>query len=166
MRPCHCLEAIFLNELVRYVLPESVAGATGGDAPSRAIVRVGPEQVAHGTLVGHLDHAVNIANHVQRVQAGRESAVQAEDLVLDDGGQRQVIEEVGEVLPHVRVAVLAQTLVVEAVDLGDLATLVIAPQDRDAVLEAHLQANQQCDRLHTVVASVDVVPHEQVVCVG
>ena len=166
MRSCHSLQAIFLNELVGYVLPKCVPGAARGDTPPCAIVRVRPEQVAHGTLVRHLDHAVDIANHVQCVQTGRKAAVQAEDLVLDDGGQWQVIEQICEVLPHVCVAVLAEAFVIEAVDLGDLATLVIAPKNGDPVLEAHFQANQQCDCLYTIVASVDVVSHEQVVCVG
>ena len=92
--------------------------------------------------------------------------MQAEDLVLDDGGQWQVIEQVGEVLPHVRVAVLTQAFVIEAVDLGDLTTLVIAPKNGDPVLEAHFEADQKCDCFYTVVASVDVVSHEQIVCVG
>jgi hypothetical protein len=33
--------------------------------------------------------------------------VEAEDLVVDEGGEGEVVEEVGEVLPHVGVAVLA-----------------------------------------------------------
>lgn len=47
------------------------------------------------------------------------------DLVVDQGGQREVVEQVGEEFPDVGVAVLAQTLVVEAVDLGDLSRLVV-----------------------------------------
>ena len=75
MRSCHSLQAIFLNELVGYVLPKCVPGAARRDTPPRAIVRVRPEQVAHGTLVRHLDHAVDIANHVQCVQTGRKAAM-------------------------------------------------------------------------------------------
>ena len=106
---------------------------------------------------------------VESVDAWREATVKAEYLRFEQGCQGQVVEKVAAHVVNFQAGStkeLSLTLVVEAVDLGDLATLVIAPQDRDAVLEAHLQANQQCDRLHTVVASVDVVPHEQVVCVG
>ena len=61
-------------------------------------------------------------------------------LVVDERRQRQVVEQVGEVLPDVRVAVLAQALVVEAVHLRDLAALVVTAQDRHAVLVAYLHA--------------------------
>lgn len=65
------------------------------------------------------------------------SALEAH-LAVDKRGERQVIEEVGEVLPDVGVAVLAQALVVKAVHLGDLSALVVAPQYRDALGVTHL----------------------------
>ena len=40
------------------------------------------------------------------------------DLVVDQGCERKVVEEVCEVLPHVGVSVLTQALVVEAVHLA------------------------------------------------
>ena len=43
---------------------------------------------------------------------------------------------------------------------------MIASEDGDAVLEAHFEAYEQGHCLHRVVASVHVVPHEQVVGVG
>ena len=103
---------------------------------------------------------------VERVERRREPAVQAEDRVVDGRGQRQVVEEVGEVLPDVGVAVLAQALVVEAVDLRDLPRLVVAAQDSHAVAVPHLERDEQRRRLDRVVAAVDVVAHEEVVRVG
>ncbi len=47
--------------------------------------------------------------------------MQAEDLVVDQGGQRKVIEEIGKELPDIRIAILAQALIIETIDLGDLA---------------------------------------------
>jgi hypothetical protein len=41
--------------------------------------------------------------------------VEAEHLVLHDGGQGQEVEKLSELLPHVRVTVLAQALIVETV---------------------------------------------------
>lgn len=54
--------------------------------------------------------------------------------------ERQVVEQVGEVLPHVGVAVLPEALVVEAVHLRDLPALVVPSQDSDALAVANLQA--------------------------
>ena len=58
--------------------------------------------------------------------------MQAEDLPVDQRRQGQVVKQVREELPHVRVAILSQALVVEAVDLGDLSGLVVAAQNRDS----------------------------------
>ena len=88
------------------------------------------------------------------------------DLVVDERGQGEVVEQVGEELPDVGVAVLAQALVVEAVHLRDLPTLVVPAQDRHAVAVAHLERDEERDCLDRVVPSVDVVAHEEVVRVG
>jgi len=61
------------------------------------------------------------------------------NLAINESSKWQIVEEIGEILPDVGVAVLAQTLIVEAVDLCYLATLVIAAQNCDAVFEANLK---------------------------
>ena len=72
-------------------------------------------------------------------------------------GERKAVKEVGEVLPHVRVAVLAQALVVEAVHLRDLPALVVTAEKRDAVGPSRLHRDDGADSLHGVVPSIDVV---------
>ena len=59
-------------------------------------------------------------------------------LSVDERRERQVVEEIREVFPHVGVAVLTQTLVIEAVDLRNLTTLVVAAQNGNAVFETNL----------------------------
>jgi len=59
-------------------------------------------------------------------------------LAVNERGEWQVVKEIGEVLPDVRVAVLAQTLIVEAIHLRDLTTLVVAAQNCDAVFKTNL----------------------------
>mmetsp|Transcript_3816 Transcript_3816/g.17582 ORF Transcript_3816/g.17582 Transcript_3816/m.17582 type:complete len:200 (-) Transcript_3816:79-678(-) len=74
-----------------------------------------------------------------------------------------MVEHVRDVLPHVRVAVLAQALVVEAVHLRDLPALVVASDDGDAVGVANLEGHHERDRLDRVVPAVHVVAQEEVV---
>lgn len=84
-------------------------------------------------------------------------------LTLDDCSQRQVVEELREVLPHVAVAILARALVVEAVDLRDLPRFVVSSQNCDAVTVSDLQGNQQSDTLYRMMPAVYVIAHEQIV---
>jgi hypothetical protein len=107
--------------------------------------------------VRHFLNAVECPNVVKGVDAGRQTSVQTEDLVVDEGGERQVVEEVCEVLPDVCIAVLSQALVVEAVDLRDLAGFVVAAEDGDAAGVSYLERDKQRDRLDGEVASVDIV---------
>ena len=113
----------------------------------------------------HLLDPVQRPDIVEGVDTRRQAAVQAEDLVVDEGGEREVVEEVGEVFPDVGVAVLAEALVVEAVDLRDLARLVVASQDRDALRVADFERDEEGDGFDGVVASVDVVTWAKVSCV-
>ena len=50
--------------------------------------------------------------------------------------------------------------------LGDLTRLVVAPQDSDSILIAHLERDEQSDCLDTIIAAIDVVAHKEVVRVG
>mmetsp|Transcript_35739 Transcript_35739/g.87962 ORF Transcript_35739/g.87962 Transcript_35739/m.87962 type:complete len:239 (-) Transcript_35739:313-1029(-) len=163
MRARDEVEAVGVVELLADVLPERVPGAARRDAPPAPVVRVAPQQVAHGALVRHLLRAPQLPDVLQRVQARAQPSVRAEDLVVDGGGQRQVVEHVRDVLPHVGVAVLAQALVVEPVHLGDLAALVVAPQQEHPPRPPRLHGHDGADGLHAVVAPVHVVTQEQVV---
>merc|ERR1719394_1659372 len=92
MRAGDELEPVGMVELLRDVLSERVPGTAGGDAPSAPVVRVRPKQVAHGSLVGDLLDAVELADVVQRVERGRQPPVHAYDLILDHCCYRQIVE--------------------------------------------------------------------------
>eukprot|EP01136_Pigoraptor_vietnamica_P039277 Opistho-1_new@9865 len=162
----HECKAVIVVERLRNVLAERVAGAARRNAPAAPVVGIGPEKVAHGTLVGDLLDAIKRPNVVERVDGRREAAVEAEDLVLHKRREGEEVKEVRKILPHVRVAVLAEALVVKAVHLRNLSALVVAAKDRDALAEADLKRNEERHRLHRVVATVDIIAHEEIVCVG
>jgi hypothetical protein len=99
-------------------------------------------------------------------QTGREKATKRgkfTDLVLDESCEGEVVEEIGEVPPYVGVSVLPQALVVETVDLGDLARFVVASEDGDAIAVPQLHRDEEGDGLDGVVSSVYVITHEEVV---
>ncbi len=63
----------------------------------------------------------------------------AEDLIIDDGGQGEVVEYLGAVAPYIDGAVLAKALVVEAVDLGDLPGLMVPSDQPYSIRVTNLQ---------------------------
>ena len=161
------VDAVHVVELVDDLGAEEDAGTPRRDAPLLdALVGVGPEEVAHGAVVGHLLLAVEGADVAEGLDARREAAVHAEDPAVHKGCERHVVEELCAVAPHVRAPVLADALVVEAVRLRDLPALVVPAQQRDAVRVAHLERDEQQDRLHAPKAPVHKVPQEQVVCLA
>lgn len=85
--------------------------------------------------------------------------MKAEDLVIDEGSERKVVEEVCKVLPDVGIAVFAKTLVVESVNLGDLTRLVVSSEDGDALGIADFEGNEEGDGLHRVVSAINVISY-------
>lgn len=83
--------------------------------------------------------------------------MKTEDLVVDQGGQRKVVEEVGEVLPDVCVAVFSEALVVEAIDLGDLAGFVVSSENGYALGVSDLEGDEEGNGLDGIVTSVNVI---------
>lgn len=87
-------------------------------------------------------------------------------MVFDKGGEGEVVEKVGEISPHVRIAVLAEAFVVEAVHLRDLPRFVVTAEDCYSIAVPQLESDEEGDSFDGVIASVNVISHEEVVCVG
>ena len=83
--------------------------------------------------------------------------MEAEDLVVDEGGKGEVVEEVCKVFPYIRVAIFSQTFVVETVDLRDLTGFVVATEDCDALGVSDFESDEKGDSLHGIVASINVI---------
>lgn len=147
-------------ELHRVVLPESPSCSSRTHVETEPLVRVTPEQVANGSFAGDFLNSIELSDVVEGFDVGRKSSVSSEDLSFNDCGKGQVVEELGEHLPHVIIFVLPHALVVKPVILGDASGLVIAPKDGQSFFIANFQAQQQADSLERVVSSVDVVSQE------
>jgi len=88
--------------------------------------------------------------------------VHCENLLIDNGGDRQAVEAVGERLPQLDV-VPSLALIVETVDTVDAGTLVVATENEEILGVLDLVRKEQANRLERLLASVYVVAEEEVV---
>lgn len=73
------------------------------------------------------------------------------------------IEDFATIFPAIRIAVLAEALIKEPIDLCYLACLVVAAQQRYPAGVPCLEREQSGECLQAVVAPIDKVAHEYVI---
>ena len=93
-------------------------------------------------------HTLQILDLVESVEGRREAAMDAEHGVVHNSREAQAVKDVRAVAPHIRVAVLFEALVVEAVDLRDLPALVVAANQRHPFRVANFEAKEHQEGLH------------------
>lgn len=92
--------------------------------------------------------------------------MKTENLIVNQGGKRQVVEQVCEVFPDIGIAVLAEALVVKAIHLGDLARLVVTTEDGNALGVSDFESDQEGHSLNGKVASIDIVSYKESVYIA
>lgn len=102
------------------------------------------------------------ADLLHGVQIGTQTAVHGEDLLINDGCDRQAVEAVRKCLPQLDV-VPALALVVETVDAVNRGALVVATQNEEVLWILDLVGQEKADGLERLLATVDVVTKEEVV---
>jgi len=100
---------------------------------------------------------------IKCIDGGRKPTMQTEYTIGNNGRHWKVIKGVSEMFPHVGVSVLSKALVVKAIDLSNLATFVVSPEDRNTVSVSDFQSNEQRHCFQRVISSVDIISHEQIV---
>mmetsp|Transcript_59058 Transcript_59058/g.156806 ORF Transcript_59058/g.156806 Transcript_59058/m.156806 type:complete len:200 (+) Transcript_59058:690-1289(+) len=128
-------------------------------------VGVSPENIAKKTSVRNISRSQNSANLLHRVQIGRQSTMDAEDLVINDGSNGKAVENHVECLPQLE-GVTTLALVVETVNSVDGRALVVATKHEEVLGVLNLVGKQEADALETLRATIDVVSKEQVVGLG
>ena len=80
-----------------------------------------------------------------------------EDAAIDDGSECKVVKDFAAPTPDVTAPVLALTLVVKTVYLGDLSRLVVAADEGDSLGIPDLESQQKKKRFNAVKAPINKV---------
>ena len=88
-----------------------------------------------------------------------------EDLLVNDGCDRQAVEAIRKCLPKLDV-VSALAFVIEAVDTVDGRAFVVPAEDEEVLRVLDLVGKKEADGLERLLATVDVVAEEKVVRLG
>jgi len=113
-------------------------------------------------MVTYVGRPHNPADLLHGVEIGAQASVHGEDLLINDGGDRQAVEAVRKSLPKLDV-IASLALIVETVDAVDGGALVVAPQDEEVLGVLDLVGEEKADGLKGLLAAVDVVAEEEVV---
>ena len=102
---------------------------------------------------------------IQVLEFGAQTAVHAEDLLIDQSCNGQTIEDITENSPESdRISAFA--LVIEAIDTVDLSTFVVAAQQEKVLGVLDFVAQEKANCFDRLLAAIDIVTKEQIVGLG
>jgi hypothetical protein len=127
------LQAIDVIELGGNLVTKEPASTTGRNSPCLDILRITPDQVAESTFMRNLLGTSNDADLINSADLRAQTTVNAENFTINNGGEDKEIENLAAGLPDRRIAVFLLALLVETVNLSDLARLVVASDEGNLV---------------------------------
>jgi hypothetical protein len=85
-------QTIVVIKSLRDVLAKRIPRSSRRYTPSASVIRVRPEEITHRPFVWDLLYAVERSDVIEGIDTGGETSVEAEDLVVDEGCEGEVVE--------------------------------------------------------------------------
>ena len=82
--------------------------------------------------------------------------------IINKRNKRQIIKNIGKILPDIQGPILPQTLIIEPINLRNLPRLMIAPQQYNPILIAYLVDQQQQKCLNTIEPTIYKITKKQI----
>lgn len=105
----------------------------------------------------HFLYTVEGSDIVKRIDAWRKTSVKTKDLIIDQSGEGKVVEKVCKVFPNVGIAIFSEALIIEAIDLSDLARFVVSTEDCDSLGVSNFKGNEEGNSFDRVITSINIV---------
>lgn len=148
---------MLFEEHLDNVFTEGLTNASVGiHPPISQFVRIRPEEVADEPSVGHVRGPHDVAHLLEVVQLGRQTAVHAEDFLVDECSDRQVVEQICEQLPQFDV-LPAFALVLETLNAVDRRTLMVAAQEEEILGLLAFVCHEDVDGFKRLLSAVDLI---------
>ena len=100
---------------------------------------------------------------VHLLSVGRKPSMHAENWIVDDCCEVEIIKDFSAVLPNVEGVIFAQTFIIKAVKLSDLSGLVVASNKHYLIWISHFQSQKQLKGLNTIVSSVYIISQKNII---
>jgi uncharacterized protein YacL (UPF0231 family) len=160
------IEVVLADELLDDICTEGEGDTTVRLTPTnKTLIRVRPEEIADQTSISDIAGTNDLLDLVHNSEFRGQATVAAEDFFVDDAGDGEAVEGVGEGLPELDV-VAAFALIEETIDTVDGSALVVTSEDEEVFGELNLEGEDEADTLETLLTTIDVVTQEEVVGSG
>ena len=127
------LQAIDVVELGCDFITKEPTSTARRNSPGLNVLGITPNKVTESALMRNLLSTSNNTDLVDGADLRAEATVNAENFAIDDRSKDEKVEDLAAGLPDRSIAVLLLTLLVETVDLSNLAGLVITSNEGDLV---------------------------------
>jgi len=132
VRSAYQVNVVLSIEFLYDVDTKQVASATWADHPPYNVIWIAPHKVCHRTVMRNFLLSVDHPNLVKSADRWRKTSVHAENFVVNNRSQCQVVKDLRAVAPHVDRSIFSQALVIKAIHLCNLTTFMIASNQRNA----------------------------------
>jgi hypothetical protein len=96
------IDIVSLVEFFNDILAEQVTSSSWGSCVASSVVlRVRPHEVAHWSIMRYFLFSIDSFDLIKSSDSGRKTSVDAEYLVVNDGGKCKVVEDFSAVSPDI-----------------------------------------------------------------
>ena len=127
------LQTINVVELSRDLVSEEPARAARRNSPCLNILRVAPNQITEGPLVGDLLSTGNDTNLIDRPNLRAQSTMNAENLAVNNSSKDEEVKNLAARLPDRGIPILLLAFLIETINLGNLTGLMIASNESNLI---------------------------------
>mmetsp|Transcript_4495 Transcript_4495/g.8644 ORF Transcript_4495/g.8644 Transcript_4495/m.8644 type:complete len:216 (-) Transcript_4495:470-1117(-) len=158
MSPRNQIQSIDKTKLIRHPCTKQKSRSSRTHLPWRTnILRITPDQITKCPLMRNFLLSINRPYLIQRSDIGRKSPMNTQNLRIDNSRQGKGVKALSTVSPYRSIAIFSQTFIVKSINLGDLSTLVIAPEKCDVARIFQFETQEECERFDGIMTTVDEI---------